>query len=102
MRFWLKNNTVPSGLRHIKRSWIRLFFFFQLLILGMQKGVLHQKQPYGLPLRFTTLSQKLKEAGKSIITLYYYMGMSQKDWKQPNSRIWLAKIDLDRGLDFPI
>ena len=30
------------------------------------------------------------------------MGMSQKDWKQPNSRIWLAKIDLDRGLDFPI
>ena len=70
----------------------------------MQKGVLHQKQPYGLPLRFTTLSQKVKEAGKSIITLYYYtdMGMSQKDWKQPNSRIWLAKIDLDRGLDFPI
>ena len=39
----------------------------------MQKGVLHQKQPYGLPLRFTTLSQKLKEAGKSIITLYYYI-----------------------------
>ncbi|CAH3145273.1 unnamed protein product [Porites evermanni] len=32
---------------------------------GMQKGVLHQKQPYGLPLRFTTLSQKLKEAGYS-------------------------------------
>ena len=32
----------------------------------------------------------------------YYMAMSQKDWKQTNSRIWLAKIDLDRGLDFPI
>ncbi|KAM7431612.1 hypothetical protein ABFA07_017850 [Porites harrisoni] len=31
----------------------------------MQKGVLHQTQPYGLPLRFTTLSQKLKEAGYS-------------------------------------
>ena len=34
--------------------------------------------------------------------LFYYMAMSQKDWKQTNSRIWLAKIDLDRGLDFPI
>ena len=32
----------------------------------------------------------------------YYMAMSQKDWKQKNSRIWLAKIDFDRGLDFPI
>ena len=37
-----------------------------------------------------------------LIILIYYMAMSQKDWKQTNSRIWLAKIDLDRGLDFPI
>ena len=61
----------------------------------MQKGVLHQKQPYGLPLRFTTLSQKLKDAGKSIITLYHYMAMSQKDWKL-NKQIqdfdWLKSI----------
>ena len=33
---------------------------------------------------------------------FYYMAVSQKDWKQTNSRIWLAKVDLDRGLDFPI
>ena len=32
----------------------------------------------------------------------YYMAVSQKDWKLTNLRIWLAKIDLDRGLDFPI
>ena len=25
------------------------------------------------------------------------MAVSQKDWKQPNRRIWLAKIDIDRG-----
>ena len=31
--------------------------------------------------------------------VFYYMAMSQKDWKQTNSRIWLAKIDLDRLLD---
>ena len=30
------------------------------------------------------------------------MAVSQKDWKLPNSRTWLAKIDIDRGLDFPI
>ena len=32
---------------------------------------------------------------------FYYMAMSQEDWKQTKSRIWLAKIDLDRGLDQP-
>ena len=33
---------------------------------------------------------------------YYYMAPSHKDWELPNSRIWLAEIDIDRGLDFPI
>ena len=28
-----------------------------------------------------------------------YMALSHKDWELPNSRIWLAKIDIDRGLD---
>ena len=32
----------------------------------------------------------------------YYMALSHEDWKLQNSRIWLAKIDIDRGLDFPI
>ena len=35
-------------------------------------------------------------------TAYYYMAVSHKDWELPNSRIWLAEIDIDRGLDFPI
>ena len=30
------------------------------------------------------------------------MALSLKDWQLPNSRIWLAEIDIDRGLDFPI
>ena len=33
---------------------------------------------------------------------YYYMAQSYKDWELPNSRIWLAGIDIDRDLDFPI
>ena len=28
--------------------------------------------------------------------------VSYKDWEPPKSRIWLAEIDTDRGLDFPI
>ena len=32
----------------------------------------------------------------------YYMAPSHKDWELPNSRIWLAEMDIDRGLDFPI
>ena len=30
------------------------------------------------------------------------MAVSHKDWELPNSRIWLAEIDIDRGLDFLI
>ena len=30
----------------------------------------------------------------------YYMALSHKDWELPNSRIWLAEMDIDRGLDF--
>ena len=30
------------------------------------------------------------------------MALSHKDWELPNSRIWLAENDIDRGLDFPI
>ena len=28
------------------------------------------------------------------------MAISHKDWELPNSRIWLAEIDIDRSLDF--
>ena len=30
------------------------------------------------------------------------MALSHKDWELPNSWIWLAETDIDRGLDFPI
>ena len=33
---------------------------------------------------------------------YYYMALFHKDWELPNSRISLAEMDIDRGLDFPI
>ena len=29
------------------------------------------------------------------------MAPSHKDWELPNSRIWLAELDIARGLDFP-
>ena len=32
----------------------------------------------------------------------YYMALSHKDWELPNSWIWLAEMDTERGLDFPI
>ena len=37
-----------------------------------------------------------------VYRLIYDMALSHKDWELPNSRIWLAEIDIDRGLDFPI
>jgi len=44
---------------------------------------------------------KPKESYVVYIT-HYYMAVSHKDWELPNSRIWSAEIDIDRGLDFPI
>ena len=38
----------------------------------------------------------------SLVYAYYYMALFHKDWELPNSRIWLAEMDIDRGLDFPI
>ena len=32
---------------------------------------------------------------------HYYMALFHKDWELPNSWIWLAETDIDRGLDFP-
>ena len=30
--------------------------------------------------------------------VYCEMALSHKDWELPNSRIWLAEMDIDRGL----
>ena len=32
----------------------------------------------------------------------YCMALSHKDLELSNSRIWLAEMDIDHGLDFPI
>ena len=38
----------------------------------------------------------------SVRNLHYYMAVSHKDWELPNSRILLAEINIESGLDFPI
>ena len=52
--------------------------------------------------RYNARSDWLSAAPRQDIILPYYMALSHKDWELPNSRIWLAKTDIDRGLDFPI
>ena len=37
-----------------------------------------------------------------LICIIIIMALSHEDWVLQNSPIWLAKIDIDRGLDFPI
>ena len=52
--------------------------------------------------RYNARSDWLSAASSQGLILPYYMALSHKDWELPNSRIWLAKMDIDRGLDFPI
>ena len=42
------------------------------------------------------------EANSIIMKVINIMGLAHKDWELPNSRIWLAEMDIDRSLDFPI
>ena len=41
-----------------------------------------------------------KTFGNELIsdTLCYNMALSHREWELPNSRNWLAEIDIDRGL----
>lgn len=48
----------------------RMFCFN--LCAGLQHFVIEPPQPYGMPLNFTTLPQKLKEAGKIALLYPYY------------------------------
>ena len=47
-------------------------------------------------------NNKLLQSDHKSITRDYYMVLSDDDWELPNSRIWLAEIDIGRSLDFPI
>ena len=43
------------------------------------------------------------EAGKNLLSVVSItITWLCKNWKLPNSRIWLPKSDIDRSLDFPI
>ena len=33
---------------------------------------------------------------------YYHLALSHKDWELPKAQIWLAVMNIDRDLDFPI
>ena len=46
--------------------------------------------------------EKIKLGIIICIFMYYYMALFHKDWELPNSRIWLAEIDIDHGQDFPM
>ena len=38
----------------------------------------------------------------AVVISFHCMALSHKDWEIPNSRIWLAERDIDRGIDIPI
>ena len=85
---------------------ITIIIFFVAIVIGVLGAVTKNLMMWSITKIGTPLILNILYA-EIILTLIinilsYYMAMSQKDWKQTNSRIWLAKIDLDRGLDFPI
>ena len=65
-------------------------YFFDYIILSRYLYIAKK-------LKDTCTSQTINNSLSVII-----MTLSHKDWELPNSRIWLAKMDIDRGLDFPI
>ena len=57
--------------------------------------------PYNKPL-VLSLQHVKKSESYLLVSCIYYMALSHKDWELPNSRTWLAEMDIDHGLDFPI
>ena len=55
-----------------------------------------------LPHNIKLTKIKFNSSRRHVISSIYYMAVSDKDWELQNSRIWLAEIDIDRVLDFPI
>ena len=50
----------------------------------------------------TIITQKENLANKHIQACMVIMAVFYKDWELLNSRIWLAEIDTESGLVFPI
>ena len=56
----------------------------------------------GLRLAGFHISYALSQDFTIFNILYFYMALSHKDWELTNAWIWLAEMDIDRGLDFSI
>ena len=63
--------------------------------LSILAGLIVEYGPLNWPITAGVLTERCSQS-------LYYMAQSRKDWELPNSRIWLAEMDIDRGLDFPI
>ena len=85
----------------IKTSHSQNFLFLNKKQITSKGSDLPKKEWVAVHLRELSTFIDIKIPTTTVLSIYY-MAVSQKDWKQPNRRIWLAKIDIDRGLDFPI
>ena len=107
---WLTNSRFK---RYIKYSFLSKEFFKALK--DMQKALNNTFYSICFPFFVTSSSFLQGFLGKkngeynsqnlvsdNLWYSYYYMAVSHKDWELPNSRIWLAEIDIESGLAFPI
>ena len=51
---------------------------------------------------FSSFSHKKDESMNSEIWKFVSQNVSHKFWELPNSQIWLAEMDIDHDLEFPI
>jgi len=95
-KFFLERSKV--SLKSFARLWKPVALLTKMLMKPLPNGVvqgvalhLQQEKPHNS-------SNNTNNTNK----WYYYMAVSHKDWELPNSRIWLAEINIDHGLYFPI
>ena len=84
------NISVIDQVCSVKMAWYRPFSFFACLwTSNPSRSINRQKK------NLANIQASWPHTWS--ITHLYYMTVSHKDWELPNSRIWLAEIDIKRA-----
>ena len=101
-----KHNTSEISISTRKKGTCSFFLMLMLMLISIVLCLSHKCEPGLTDLHVGSRIVRLwrfqwKERIYKLLLLYSSVSQAW-EWELPNSRTWVAEIDIDRGLDFPI